>query len=77
MTLFDNLSKSQQLSQNQLYEGNLSGKIVLNLRSLSTSNLVAPSNDNRDLIGVLKLILDKQMAMNSGKLPFYVTTEIY
>ena len=43
-------------------EGNLSGKVVLNLTGLS--NFV--SNDNQDLIGILKLLLDKQTAMNAG-----------
>ena len=62
MTLFNNMAKSSQVSQNLMCEGNLSGKVVLNLTGLS--NFV--SNDNQDLIGILKLLLDKQTAMNAG-----------
>ena len=73
MTLFSNMSKSQS-SPNLPYEGSLSGNVVLNLTVLSRPN------DNEDLIGILKLLLDKQMAMNSGTLCYYkysYTIDIY
>ena len=73
MTLFSNMSKSQS-SPNLPYEGSLSGNVVLNLTGLSRPN------DNEDLIGILKLLLDKQMAMNSGTLCYYkysYTIDIY